>query len=67
MSDEKKSKLIPLTKWHLYHSWPSIGGLRHLVANAKAKKCTKMFVKAGGRWLINEDAFFAWVNSSKED
>ena len=66
MSDEKKSRLIPLTKWHLYHSWPSIGGLRHLVAHAKEKNCTKMFVKAGGRWLINEDAFFAWAYSCKE-
>ena len=67
MKEEKSRRLIPLTKWNQYHLWPSLGGLRHLVANAKAKNCTKMFVKAGGRWLINEDAFFAWVNSSKED
>lgn len=32
MHDKTKSKLIPLTKWNDFHVWPTIGGLRHLVA-----------------------------------
>jgi hypothetical protein len=66
MSNEVKTRLIPLTKWNQYHPWPSIGGLRHLVANSKEKKCCDVFIKAGGRWLIVEDAFFSWAYSSKE-
>jgi hypothetical protein len=66
MKEETCSRLIPITKWNQYHPWPSIGGLRHLVAHAKNKKCTHIFVKAGGRVLIVEDAFFAWAYSCKE-
>jgi len=66
MSEGKMSRLIPLTKWNQYHTWPPIGGLRYLVANAKEKNCIKVFVKAGGRWLVDEDAFLAWVYSCKE-
>jgi len=66
MNEEKKSRLIPLTKWNQYHPWPTIPGLRNLVSHAQQKKCAEVFVKAGGRWLIIEDAFFAWVYSCKE-
>lgn len=66
MNEEIKSRLIPVTKWNQYHPWPSIGGIRHLIEHRKKKKCEQAFVKAGGRWLIIEDAFFAWVYSSKE-
>ncbi len=66
MQKEIINRLIPLTKWNEYHVWPTIGGLRHLVANAKEKKCESVFVKAGGRWLIAENEFFAWAYSNKE-
>lgn len=61
----ERNKLIPLTKWNQYHPWPSIGGLRHLVANAKQKKFDKVIVRAGGRVLIDETAFFEWATNPK--
>lgn len=57
------TRLIPLTKWNEYHPWPSEAGIRNLVANAKAKNFTNVYVKAGGRILIDEQAFFAWAKS----
>ena len=57
MSDEKKSRLIPVTKWNEYHVWPSLGGLRHLYAFRRKKKCDRVFFKAAGRVLIDEEEF----------
>ncbi len=65
MQDVKKPKLIPLTKWNEFHIWPTVGGLRHLVANARKKRCEHVIVKAGGRVLIDEDAFFDWAKSKE--
>lgn len=65
MSEQTKSKLIPLTKWNEYHVWPTVGGLRYLVAEAKRKKFEHVVVKASGRVLIDEDAFFEWAKSKE--
>lgn len=54
-------KLIPIPQWNKHHPWPSVPGLRHLVANAKEKHFESVVVRAGGRVLINENAFFEWV------
>lgn len=61
-------RLIPLTKWNQYHIWPSVAGLRHLVAHAKEKNFEDVVVKVAGRVLINEEQFFTWakqVNGGK--
>jgi len=65
MSNENKPRLIPVTKWNEYHVWPTIGGLRHLVANSKKKKFEHVVVKASGRVLIDEDAFFQWAKDKE--
>lgn len=65
MSEKKISRLIPVTLWNEYHVWPTIGGLRHLVANARKKKFNHVVVKASGRVLIDEDAFFEWAKSQE--
>lgn len=65
MSDERKPRLIPLTMWNEFHLWPSIGGLRHLVSHAKKKKFEHVVVRAGGRVLIDEAAFFEWTKSNQ--
>jgi hypothetical protein len=65
MYEEKNKRFILLTEWHQYHPWPKTGGLRELRAkNLKDGDCD-FFVKAGGRILIDEDAFFVWLNSNK--
>jgi hypothetical protein len=65
MEEKKQRRLIPLTKWNQFHLWPTIGGLRHLVAFATQKKFEQVLVRANGRVLIDEEAFFEWVNASK--
>ena len=65
MSDEKKSRLIPVTKWNEYHVWPSLGGLRHLYAFRQAKECDQVFFKTGGRVLVDEEAFFDWARENR--
>jgi hypothetical protein len=58
--------LIPLTEWNLYHAWPPIGGLRHLVFHAKSNGFDHAIRRVGRRVLIDEGAFFAWVEEQNE-
>jgi hypothetical protein len=58
------TRLIPLEKWKDYHPWPTSGGLRNLIYQ-KDKPLTKSFEKVykrcGNKILIDEQAFFDWV------
>lgn len=56
-----QNRLIPLTEWNNFHIWPPIGGLRHLVFNAKNNGFAKVICRIGRRVLINEEAFFVWA------
>ena len=66
MEQKKPRRLIPLTKWNQFHLWPTIGGLRHLVAFAKQKNFEQVLVRANGRVLIDEEAFFEWVDDTEK-
>ncbi len=55
------TKLIPVTKWGDHHSWPPIGGLRHLIFFADKNGFDKVIKRVGRRVLIDEDAFFKWA------
>lgn len=55
-------RLIPLTEWNQYHSWPPTGGLRHLVFNRDKNGFDKVVRKCGARVLLDEGAFFEWVD-----
>ena len=54
-------RLIPLTEWPKYHSWPPLGGLRHLVFYAAKNGFDRVIRRVGKRVLIDETAFFKWV------
>ena len=54
--------LIPVTKWNEHHDWPPIGGLRHLIFNANTNGFDKVIKRCGRRVLIDEAAFFQWVD-----
>ena len=55
-------KLIPANEWPKHHAWPPIGGLRHLIFNAKSNGFDRVIRRVGRRVLIDEVAFFTWVN-----
>jgi len=64
---DPKTRLIPVTKWHESHEWPPIGGLRHLIFNAKSNGFDKVIKRIGRRVLIDEAAFFQWVEGQNHD
>lgn len=55
-------KLIPASEWPKHHAWPPIGGLRYLIFNAKHNGINKAIRRVGRRVLIDEAAFFQWVD-----
>jgi hypothetical protein len=63
----KPPRLIPLTRWSTYHEWPTLGGLRWLVANEHTNGFDRVVRRAGRRVLIDEEAFFEWVRAQNPD
>ena len=59
-----RSRLIPVSDWPKHHPWPPIGGLRHLVFHAEHNGIGKALRRVGRRVLIDEAAFFQWVEES---
>ena len=58
------TRLIPLTDWNQHHAWPPIGGLRHLVFFEHTNGFDKVVRRVGRRVLIDEAAFFAWIDGN---
>ena len=56
-----ETRLIPVTKWNDYYNYPTIGGLRALIFNADKNGFNKVIRRIGSRVLLNEQAFFDWV------
>lgn len=59
---ERPRRVIPLTKWNEYHTYPSVGGLRHLVFNAESNGFDAVIRRCGRRVLIDEQAFFEFLD-----
>lgn len=57
-------RLIPVPDWNLYHPWPPQGGLRHLIFHAKSNGFKHVIRRVGRRVLIDERAFFEWVEKN---
>ena len=58
----RERRVIPVTEWNKYHSWPPQGGLRHLIFNANTNGFNAVVKRAGRRVLIDEQAFFEWLD-----
>ena len=54
-------RLIPANDWAKHHEWPPLGGLRHLIFYAEQNGFSAVIRRVGRRVLIDETAFFAWV------
>ncbi|WP_085814889.1 hypothetical protein [Geoanaerobacter pelophilus] len=59
-------RLIPVPHWNDHHEWPPQGGLRHLIFNAKTNGFDRVVKRAGRRVLLDETAFFQWVESQSK-
>lgn len=57
-------RLIPVPKWNQHHEWPPQGGLRHLIFYANTNGFDRVIRRVGRRVLIDEAAFFQWVESN---
>jgi hypothetical protein len=57
------TRLIPVTEWENHHPWPPIGGLRHLIFYASENGFDMVVRRVGRRVLVDERAFFAWVDA----
>ena len=64
-SSPPKTRLIPLTEWAKHHDWPPVGGLRHLVFFEKTNGFDNVVKRVGRRVLIDEGAFFEWVDAQQ--
>lgn len=64
--NQDNRRVIPLTDWQKYHPWPPLGGLRHLAFHAKTNGFERVIRRAGRRVLIDEMAFFEWLESQNE-
>ncbi len=60
-STSNTTQLIPASDWPKRHAWPPIGGLRHLIFHAKSNGFEGVIRRIGRRVLIDEAAFFDWV------
>ena len=56
-------RLIPANQWPEYHAWPPVGGLRYLIFHGKTNGFDIVIKRVGRRVLIDEQAFFRWVDA----
>ncbi|MBE7422835.1 MAG: hypothetical protein HS110_10480 [Zoogloeaceae bacterium] len=59
-----QTQLIPVPEWNKFHPWPPVGGLRHLIFNEKTNGFDAVIRRIGRRVLIDEAAFFVWVEKN---
>ena len=55
------TRFIPASDWPAHHTWPPIGGLRHLIFHGDSNGFASVVRRVGRRVLIDEQAFFGWV------
>jgi len=61
------SKYITVQEYVRRHTWPPIGGLRHLVRNSATNGLDEVgaLMRVGRRLLIDEKVFMEWMGSKK--
>lgn len=63
LDKQVNTRLIPANQWPRYHAWPPVGGIRYLIFHSKTNGFDVVIKRVGRRVLIDESAFFAWVDS----
>ena len=62
INPQRPRRIIPVPDWNKHHAWPPTGGVRHLIFHAKENGFDKVIRRAGRRVLIDEQAFFEWLD-----
>lgn len=57
-----QNRLIPVAQWNKHHDWPTVPGLRHPIFYEHQNGFHQCIRRAGRRILIDEKAFFDWLN-----
>lgn len=57
-----QTRLIPINKWNNYHDYPTAGAWRQLIFRNKNNIVEKVIKRNGGRLLIDEAAYFEFIN-----
>ncbi|MGZ8250564.1 MAG: hypothetical protein ACXWUF_21295 [Methylomagnum sp.] len=63
---QTSSRLIPVPEWNKHHSWPPIGGLRHLIFNEETNGFANAFKRVGKRVLVDESEFFRIIEEQNK-
>ena len=61
------TRLLTVKQWTETHAWPPEGGVRHLIFYAKSNGFDAVIRRVGRRVLIDEAAFFAWIDQQGTD
>jgi hypothetical protein len=59
--EQQPDRFIPPNAWPDFHPWPTLGGLRYLIAHENTNGFNEVITRIGRRILISERAFRAWV------
>lgn len=65
MKDGNNNRVFTVKSWVESHQWPPVGGLRHLIFNAKQNGFDAVIRRVGRRVLIDEAAFYKWVEQQQ--
>lgn len=60
--EKSQNRLIPVTQWNKYHEWPTVPGLRGLIFS-RPNGFERCIQRAGKRIVIDEQAFFEWLQN----
>jgi len=55
---------LTVQQWTEQKPWPPLGGLRHLIFNAKHNGFDAVIRRVGRRVLLNESAFVVWIEKN---
>jgi len=58
-------KYVQLTKWAEFTDHPSYGTMRNIVARRKDNGAEEFLCKINGRFYINIDNFYHWMEKQK--
>ena len=58
------TRYLTVQQWTEQHSWPPLGGLRHLIFNAKHNGFDAVIRRVGRRILLSESAFDGWIEKN---